>query len=358
MIFSRRLADLTSISDFNGYEGRTTANWDSVLRLATLWEFKNIRALAINKVDPLATPLEKLAMARAFDVSTWIRPSLVALCTRSEPLTLAEGRRLSTEDLISITSAREAVRNTQLAPNERDVSSYISEHILCERSTDAVVVSTVPTENVSGSPTSCTQPNLATSTIVKAPDVPPFTPWPSAHQVESLLAAISQSDFKSALDMASHEGAKAFIDALRNFTPVSRDPRMAERLTLAILHQGCRTSSFITIGVALFSELTAHFCTQITDDGTTWKLHPYLKWRSDTSHQFNDAMSLIRSQFRSFDLALRHITVAQPFGDPGWFLDILRAGESLSLTESVYDERYANLRTYFTRLEQAGLAYY
>ncbi|KZV76825.1 hypothetical protein PENSPDRAFT_551054, partial [Peniophora sp. CONT] len=73
-------------------------------------KFNKIRALAISKLDLLVAPLQRLVMARAFDVRRWLEPSLVALCLRPSPLTLSEGRQLSMDDLISIMSTREAVR--------------------------------------------------------------------------------------------------------------------------------------------------------------------------------------------------------------------------------------------------------
>lgn len=81
-------SDFSSRGSFHGYDLKTTEDWESVLRLATRWKFKNIRVLAIGKLDVLATPLQKLVMARAFDVTKWLQPSLVALCMRPGPSTL------------------------------------------------------------------------------------------------------------------------------------------------------------------------------------------------------------------------------------------------------------------------------
>ncbi|KZV76892.1 hypothetical protein PENSPDRAFT_569231, partial [Peniophora sp. CONT] len=97
-------------TNFQEYDLKTNEDWESVLRLATRWQFEKVRDLAIAKLDPLAAPLQKLVMARAFDVPQWLQPSLVALCMRPCPLTQNEGKDLSKEDLISIMSTRETVR--------------------------------------------------------------------------------------------------------------------------------------------------------------------------------------------------------------------------------------------------------
>ncbi|KZV76889.1 hypothetical protein PENSPDRAFT_645975 [Peniophora sp. CONT] len=387
-------------TNFQEYDLETTEDWESVLRLATRWKFNNIRTLAITKLDPLATPLQKLVMARAFDVPKWLQPSLVALCMRPGPLTLAEGKKLSTEDLISITSTREAVRQkTQVTPAEQDVSSYIAKHVLHTEPIDLFVSpvtfavkplvrampSTAPTRSntTSSSPfpsasapavptTSTTQaestamPHVASlsgaalkmpaPSIAKAPSSSFISAKPSAQNIKSLLAAIAESDIDGALTMATLEGAKAYIDALKDLTAICHDRPLAEKLVVAILRRGCRDSRFIPIGVQLLSELTGKFCVQSNSWSNTY-LHAFLKERAEVLQKVNTGMERCRSQYLDFDLALRHVTVSRSCGDSDAIIDILSADGSSSLNAPLYDERYANLQSFFTRLEQARLMY-
>ncbi|KZV62172.1 hypothetical protein PENSPDRAFT_555171, partial [Peniophora sp. CONT] len=101
--------------NFQGHELTTYTEWESVLRLSTLWNFDSIRALAIDNIEPLASPLQKLVLGRSFDVPQWVQPALVSICMRKDPLTLAEGNLLSMADVIAIAAAREAVRQASLA---------------------------------------------------------------------------------------------------------------------------------------------------------------------------------------------------------------------------------------------------
>ncbi|VDC03768.1 unnamed protein product [Peniophora sp. CBMAI 1063] len=115
-------------SDLKGHDPSSVEEWSGVLRLATKWEFTSMRHIAITKLGRLASPLEKLIFGRAMDVPDWIVPALVALCARSEMLSLDEARQLSLEDVLRITSVREdAWRNPDpsFAPSQTAIADRL-----------------------------------------------------------------------------------------------------------------------------------------------------------------------------------------------------------------------------------------
>lgn len=69
-------------------KARTSEDWAAILRLATMWKFEEKRKSAITALEALASPFEKLRLARAYDVEAWIHPAFVSLCLRSDTSTL------------------------------------------------------------------------------------------------------------------------------------------------------------------------------------------------------------------------------------------------------------------------------
>ena len=78
----------------------TLDEWTSVLALATKWEFDAHRALAIDRI----------VLARTYDIPNWLDEEYYRLCVREEALTLEEGRRLGMEDVILLAELRQRVR--------------------------------------------------------------------------------------------------------------------------------------------------------------------------------------------------------------------------------------------------------
>ncbi|VDC03783.1 unnamed protein product [Peniophora sp. CBMAI 1063] len=375
-VVSRDMDALLSIlydASFHQYDLKTSEAWESVLRLATRWKFDNIRSLAILKLDPLAPPIQQLVMARAFDVPKWLQPSLVALCMRSSPLTVSECKQLSPEDIVSIMSTREAVRQkTQSTPNEQDVSSYVARHVLHTEPIDPpskAATSTLKTTahaatlTPKASISSATRPlsslslppikPVATVRPVAAPllkvlDTPAFLAIPSAQNIQHLLAAVNKSDFDSLLSMATEDGTKAFIDALSDFTAIKQDFTLCEKLVIAILRRSSKYSTFVPVGARLLSSMSA--VGQLYCGPSGIHLKTFLTNRATLSEKTDEAMSQIRSRFGDFTLAVQHVTRTRTPGSPHAFFDILSAGGISRLDAALYDERYANLKGLFSRL--------
>ena len=75
-----------------------------------MWQFQGIRARAIKALESLTLsmdPVDKIIIARKFDVLPWLVPSLRALVQREKPLDLSEGNRLGLEWALKVAEIRE-----------------------------------------------------------------------------------------------------------------------------------------------------------------------------------------------------------------------------------------------------------
>jgi hypothetical protein len=66
------------------------AQWESALKLATMWEMKIIRQVVIAELNFVLTELEKLRLGRTYSVRRWVEEGLVGL-TKSHRIPLSEG---------------------------------------------------------------------------------------------------------------------------------------------------------------------------------------------------------------------------------------------------------------------------
>jgi hypothetical protein len=91
----------------------TKEGWISVLRLAEMWNFKDIRALAIAKLtNESLEPVEQILLARTYMVPQWLRAGYDALATRSDVLSSEEAKRIGYETAVLMFQARERIRKT------------------------------------------------------------------------------------------------------------------------------------------------------------------------------------------------------------------------------------------------------
>ncbi|KZV66744.1 hypothetical protein PENSPDRAFT_584967, partial [Peniophora sp. CONT] len=82
----------------------TVAEWTSVLKLATIWDFESIRELAIERLRPLLrdSPVKMLVAARSHYVNEWADQALRTLVERDEPLDDFEAAQLDLADVMYI----------------------------------------------------------------------------------------------------------------------------------------------------------------------------------------------------------------------------------------------------------------
>jgi len=84
------------------------AEWSAVLHLSTMWAFDKVRDLAIDQIDGLTQPaMDRLDLAMKCQVSKWLEPAYVELCTREELLTLEDAERLGIRRFCALSQIRE-----------------------------------------------------------------------------------------------------------------------------------------------------------------------------------------------------------------------------------------------------------
>lgn len=111
-------------SSFSKSDVQDINAWHDVLRLATEWEFASIRELAIERLRPIVSDIDKVVFGHAYEVDGWVMPGYMALVERENPITAEEGKRLGIEDMAAIAAAREEVQ-AAMAPAERSGISQV-----------------------------------------------------------------------------------------------------------------------------------------------------------------------------------------------------------------------------------------
>ncbi|KAJ7072744.1 hypothetical protein C8F01DRAFT_259362 [Mycena amicta] len=85
--------------------------WISVLKLATLWRFLDVRSLAITRLDhALQTDcISQILLGRQYDVVSWLRDGYGTLARREAPICAEEAREIGWDAALKIFQAREAM---------------------------------------------------------------------------------------------------------------------------------------------------------------------------------------------------------------------------------------------------------
>ncbi|KAJ7876096.1 hypothetical protein B0H14DRAFT_2283410, partial [Mycena olivaceomarginata] len=84
--------------------------WVSVLKLANLWDFIEVRNFAIEKLTLYAGSLdciERILFARQFDVSAWLQSGYVELAQRKAFISSKEAEKIGWETALQICELRE-----------------------------------------------------------------------------------------------------------------------------------------------------------------------------------------------------------------------------------------------------------
>lgn len=321
------------------------------MRLATRWEFNSIRALAIDMLEPLASPLQKLVLARSFDVPQWLQSALVSLCMRKEPLALSEADLLSMSDVVAIATARETLRDFHLkVPSENKVSAYVANVILSPRlpppsATESMDLSapaippelSLPLEQLDG-----TMQPIPHSRVL------PAKPSPSSEDILCLVSFLMQRNYHAALDMVTEDNAHLFASILSDNTTIWKSTGTARDLVIAIFHRGTVHTAFASTGVKLLTVLSP-----ITGDGT---LQAILREQAQMYTAVARAVDNAKRQYPCSDFAHVVQYCATAGGsDHAEFFAILRSAGSNDLSENLYEERMANLYAFFNRITDARL---
>ncbi|TRM68876.1 hypothetical protein BD626DRAFT_2009 [Schizophyllum amplum] len=97
---------------------QTVDEWTSVLRLASQWSINSLRSLAIREIEPKASPVDKVVIAREFHLKSWLLPAFTDICDASEWLNHDEAERLGLSTVVDIGRIREQQRQAT-SPHRR-----------------------------------------------------------------------------------------------------------------------------------------------------------------------------------------------------------------------------------------------
>ena len=99
----------SNISVFGVYKADTVPQWIATLDLATKWEFRDIRELAIKQLSECKIePIKKIVLEHKYSIERqWAYQAYIELCSRRSPLTAVEAEQLGTETAMLIAEARE-----------------------------------------------------------------------------------------------------------------------------------------------------------------------------------------------------------------------------------------------------------
>jgi hypothetical protein len=96
-------------------------DWVAILDLTTLWEFADIKSLALRQISLLEVdPVDRIVLGHQFRVEKqWAFPAYISLCSRTNPLSVLEATKLGVATAAMIAIAREKLEGKKRSkPNE------------------------------------------------------------------------------------------------------------------------------------------------------------------------------------------------------------------------------------------------
>ncbi|KAK7024962.1 hypothetical protein R3P38DRAFT_2951960 [Favolaschia claudopus] len=117
--------------------------WIAVLKLSTLWRFLDARKLAIHQLDTRADlgSVERIMLARQYDVASWLRKGYIALAQRSQMISREEATEIGWETAFSLCQLREIAAHQNTLRPQHSVSSTEFENIFGDEMRVAVLAS-------------------------------------------------------------------------------------------------------------------------------------------------------------------------------------------------------------------------
>lgn len=91
----------------------TVEDWSCVLSLANKWNMADLKALAVQKLTPIASSVDKIAIAKKYNMvgHQWLLPAYADLCSRNVPLALAEAEKLDMQTVLKIWEVQHQITN-------------------------------------------------------------------------------------------------------------------------------------------------------------------------------------------------------------------------------------------------------
>ncbi|KDQ28298.1 hypothetical protein PLEOSDRAFT_1104964 [Pleurotus ostreatus PC15] len=109
---------LTTVFRFQVEPTRTfnTAHWLSVLKLASLWGFSDLRQTAITKLSTseprrMFTPIGRLELGRQYKIAAWVEQGYTELVDRREKISEEEAEQIGWKALLKLCHLREDFRS-------------------------------------------------------------------------------------------------------------------------------------------------------------------------------------------------------------------------------------------------------
>ncbi|TBU29231.1 hypothetical protein BD311DRAFT_756774 [Dichomitus squalens] len=102
-------------------------SWLPVLKLASLWDFPKLRALALKYLKSQDC-MTRLRISRQYDVKEWFLPALKEVAVRTEPLTMDDVKELGLEFALKVMALREKARGAPCIAS--DLHDYDIDRIL------------------------------------------------------------------------------------------------------------------------------------------------------------------------------------------------------------------------------------
>ncbi|KAL1672056.1 hypothetical protein EV122DRAFT_284339 [Schizophyllum commune] len=90
---------------------QSAEEWGSILRLASRWSFPDLRELAIQELEAIASPVEKIALARECHVPQWPLDAYANVCTRTRCLSADEAEALGSVAAHAVRGIRAEIEN-------------------------------------------------------------------------------------------------------------------------------------------------------------------------------------------------------------------------------------------------------
>ncbi|KAH8100407.1 hypothetical protein BXZ70DRAFT_190543 [Cristinia sonorae] len=84
--------------------------WQTVLRMANMWQFQVLRNLAISRLQPVVDAMsapEALSMARKYDVDSWLENAVDSMARRAKALNMNDVEIIGIKDTLKVAHVRE-----------------------------------------------------------------------------------------------------------------------------------------------------------------------------------------------------------------------------------------------------------
>ncbi|KDQ50882.1 hypothetical protein JAAARDRAFT_141290 [Jaapia argillacea MUCL 33604] len=99
---------------YSRHDITTYEEWSSILELSSMWNFEEIKDLAIENLSSSTeqgslapSPVTRILLGQKYDVPLWVAWGVTDLVKRSEPLTIEEAQALGMESTLKIARVRE-----------------------------------------------------------------------------------------------------------------------------------------------------------------------------------------------------------------------------------------------------------